>query len=796
MENWELKIGDPGSFSIASDIRCGHTNYTNDHIWELKLEGGEPPALGIQTTFGLRARNFRIFPRFVEGDTAILDPNSFSKKPSVNTFYPNYLKVKFSPFIGVDVISEYWVPSSNVLSGRLSVTNTRLTQRKINIQLVGLLSPSEGGDRIALETEGTSNILLGHTDGIFPTIYMTGFLEGRPGPYPALSVNLDLAPGGIRQIIWVQAALESPESSFEMVQKVANVNWESEISRLDVSNNSLVDISTGDRDWDAAFKFTQKSSLGLFVGPTEHLPNPSFVYSRQPDHGYSSIGDGSDFNHLWDGQTPIEADYLSTLLLPATPDLVIGCFENFLATQTKSGYIDFKSGLANQRSNILATPILTNIAWRIYQTTEDLSFLKKVFPQLLSFIQGWFFTQQDRDGDGLPEWTHPIQSGFEDHPLFSQFRSWSLGGDISKIESPSLCAFLYNEISILIKMARIIEQTSPISTLEAIAENLKNAVEASWDDTENIYRNWDRESHSSPVGEQFGSLIGPGNLQIDRDLKEPVRITIQLIHHKEHKGKINVFIHGIGESGNHLIERVEAEQFHWNFEQGKGVANSEQIYASIGHIEVEGIGNQDEISVKIMDISGMDQTLLLPLWAGIPGENRASDLIHKTIRNPDKFWKSFGIPACIQESILEDHPCWNIHMIWNNLIGEGLLRYGHRDAAAELITKLMNAVVKNLKTYQSFYNFYHSKTGLGIGERNMLGGLAPVRLFMETLGVRIISTSKVLLSGKNPFPWPVTIRYRGLLINRELKNTKITFPGGQSAIVKSKETRIVTLEKS
>jgi hypothetical protein len=108
----------------------------------------------------------------------------------------------------------------------------------------------------------------------------------------------------------------------------------------------------------------------------------------------------------------------------------------------------------------------------------------------------------------------------------------------------------------------------------------------------------------------------------------------------------------------------------------------------------------------------------------------------------------------------------------------------------------MVAVTKNLKTYQSFFNFYHAKTGLGIGEKNTLGGLAPVRLFMETLGVRVISASKVLLSGKNPYPWPVTIRYRGLIINRGPNNTKITFPGGQSAIVKSKETRIVTLEKS
>ena len=130
------------------------------------------------------------------------------------------------------------------------------------------------------------------------------------------------------------------------------------------------------------------------------------------------------------------------------------------------------------------------------------------------------------------------------------------------------------------------------------------------------------------------------------------------------------------------------------------------------------------------------------------------------------------------------------------MIGEGLLKYGYREDAADLVTRLMNAVISNLKTHSSFFNYYHQDSGVGMGERNSLGGLAPLGLFLETLGVRVISANKVYLIGKNPFPWPVTVRYRGLIINRETQRTKITFPGGQTAVVKSEEPRLVTLEET
>jgi hypothetical protein len=46
--------------------------------------------------------------------------------------------------------------------------------------------------------------------------------------------------------------------------------------------------------------------------------------------------------------------------------------------------------------------------------------------------------------------------------------------------------------------------------------------------------------------------------------------------------------------------------------------------------------------------------------------------------------------------------------------------------------------------------------------------------------VRIITPDIVRLEGLNPFPWPVTLRYRGLVVVRQLDFTDITFPDGQN----------------
>ncbi len=793
MRTWNLTVNDPGAYTLAADARCGPTDYANDHIWELALSGGEPAALAIRTTFGLRARNLRLFPRFVEGDNAVSDPEKFAEIPSIKRFNPNYLALQCLPFTGIDVSIEYWVPDSHSIAGRVRIKNSRLSARQLGFEWGAMLSAATEGERMSPQEIEAATVLCGQTDGLAPVLFMTGGPKSSSGPFPALAIEMDLPVGGERQFVWVLASCETHAESFAHARSIAALPWDKEIARLDVLYDSLIDIETGDPDWDAAFALAQKNALGLLMGSTDHLPQLSFVSSRLPDHGYSPKRDGSDHSHLWSGQTPLETDFLVGMLIPASPKIAAGLLANFLSIQKQSGFIDWKPGLAGQRGGVMATPILANLAWKIYQATEDQQFLGFVYPNLLKAIQAWFDSEQDRDGDGIPEWAHLMQSGLEEHPTFSLWQEWSQGAEITLSESPALCALLYNEIQILIKIATLLERTGAIPALHSLADNLVSAVEASWDENACMYRVWDRETHLSPSRETLAEQVGSGEIYFQQSFDQPVRLLISITGIDTTPRQLNLFIHGAGPSGQNRVERFSEDQFSWRIRNS--TVTSQRVYGYLEYIEIRNIGPNDLVRVEVVDFSFQDYSLFLPLFANIPSQERADQIIRKALLSPERFWRTFGIPFCPSNSAEnESHASAHTSILWSSLIGTGLLNYGYRKEAAELVNRLMEAVIENLKKHKAFAQSYHTENGAGVGERNALQGLAPLSLFLETLGVRLISPRKVALEGSNPFPWPVTIKYRGLTILRQEGKTRVTFPGGQTAVVKRPEPHIVELD--
>jgi len=106
----------------------------------------------------------------------------------------------------------------------------------------------------------------------------------------------------------------------------------------------------------------------------------------------------------------------------------------------------------------------------------------------------------------------------------------------------------------------------------------------------------------------------------------------------------------------------------------------------------------------------------------------------------------------------------------------------------------MHSILQNLKPAGAFRRSYHALNGEGSGERNILHGLAPLGLFLEALGLRLISSHKVFLWGFNPFPWPITVKYRGLTILRQRDKTTVIFPDGQTTEVSGSEGCMVSLD--
>jgi hypothetical protein len=781
MREWLLSPGDPLCLTIAADARLCAPDYANDHIWELEPGTGEPAALSLRTTFGMRARSVRLFPRFSEPGQALADPSAFAGPLHLRHFYPNFLHFDFSPFDGIEVNAEYWVPESQAVAGRLTLINHSTSERKLRLDWCALLVPLEGQNFKSTRIQSV-NVLIGSTSELVPVLFLTGGPSPGPGPYPSLALDIELIPGATRQFTWAQAALGDIQASFELARHTAARPWDAEKARIEFVNRSqTVEIQTGDPEWDAALAFSQTAAFRLLMPGNQHLPHSSFVSAREPDNGYSRKGDGSDYTSAWSGQTPLESNYLASLL-PGAPRIAQELLTNYLSVQSPEGFIDCRPGLGGQRGNFLAAPILANLAWNIYQKTEDNDFLSEVFSALSAFFWIWFAPEHDLNRDNLPEWDHLIQTDFEEHPLFSHWHEWSQGVDVSTVHSPALFAMLYNEAQCLSKMAERLGRRSNMSLFQAQAESLQKAVEEQWQPHSTIYRYTDRDTGLSQSGKILARQQGNGTIQLDETFEKPIRLLIQV---KLGQGKstrrpqitISEYVSDADDE-----KKLARQDFNWSVNGGS--ATSQKVYSSIGKIEVNGLDSQDKVIVHGVDLTKEDITLLLPLWAGIPDKQRAQSLIGRTLLDAKRFDHPFGLPACpsVPKASAEE-VCLSVHFPWNQLIGEGLLRYGFRAETARLVAHMMTATIYNLKNYLAFYQAYHAENGTGIGVRNALQGLAPVGLFMKTLGVEIISAERVRLEGHNPFPWTVTVQYKGLKVKRHSDRTEVTFANGQTVTI-------------
>jgi hypothetical protein len=368
--------------------------------------------------------------------------------------------------------------------------------------------------------------------------------------------------------------------------------------------------------------------------------------------------------------------------------------------------------------------------------------------------------------------------------------------DISTVESPDLSSFLYRECQSIISIAKQINDIEAINQLETIADKLESMLDASWDDQKACYLYRDRDSHFSTRGEFLGRLFGAGVMEIHQEFQEPIRPVIRIESKKEGTLPIQIFIHGTTTTGAHRVDHIPSNRLRWHL--GSGFITSEYVYKTIEQIEVTGILDEVEVIAKTACLTCIDQSLLIPLWAGIPSEEKSKILINLTIMNKKRFLSPFGLRSCIDFHGQNDVPeeFFGIHLPWISLIMDGLVQYGERKKAAEVFSRLMKAVNYSLKKDMSFHQYYHSETGKPLGPINSLTSLIPIGLFLQILGVKIISSSKVEITGSNPFPWPVTIKFRGLTVIQQEKKALVIFSDGQNITVNNNQAQTISIKRS
>jgi hypothetical protein len=767
MRTWDLSASSPYSLRIAADVRTCTPNYLDDQIWELRLGRGEPPSQALITTYGLRARSMQIFPGFRINGQVVIDPDSFFESPRIRRFFPNYLLLDCQPFQGIQVNAEYWVVASDVLAGRFNVTNLGAEPAVCNLILHAILRPREN-PQVMTEREFDGVLCLsGRSGDCCPVVFLAGGALMEHSPYPALRVGGDLHAGETRSFLWAHSGRESPIASYAAARECLQRPFDEEIARLEIMNAAVPEIYTGDEERDAVLAFSQKVALGSLVGPTRHLSHPSPIAGRHVDRGYSEAGDGSDYDWQWKGQSAIDA-YLTILsLLSIDFELAKGIFQNFLEVQGADGFIDWKPGLAGQRDGALCIPILSHIAWKIFMHTEDHGFLNSCFDALLEFTRRWFDPRNDRDQDGHPEWDSTLQSGFDDWPSFVLWQAWGEAFPISEVETPDLAAYLLNECSALIRMADLLDRSDALDELRRFESTLREGLLQNWIRDQSIFQHKDRDLHSSPSGELLLEGSGSFSDQIKRTFEMPKRIVVKTECQEGTAHPIKITLRGKGRTKRGRTEKLTKSAFHWFWDIGTTLVD--RPFTQVDSAEISHVPEEFHTEIRTPDLTRQDQTCILPLFAGHMELPMVQRMVQTHLLNEKKFWRRNGIPnTSAQDPAYSDstrNPTNRVQLFWNTLIAEGLLDYGYKAEVVELVQKLIIATGENLRTNKAFRSAYHADRYESSGEIDHVIGIAPIGLFLEILGLRLVSENKVVLNPDNPFPWPIWLKWKNLEIH-------------------------------
>jgi hypothetical protein len=791
MKTWNSISVDALNFPLAADTRFCSPDYTNDHIWEIRTGSGDPPALSMETSFGLRARQMRLFPRFIHDDTRVTDPRLFNRQPRVTNVFPNYLSIDFSPFPNIDVIIEYWIPGSQVISSRMTINNASVMPEKIRVEWIVLMSPLDAGESMSTTRMNNLNVMEGRTANLSPVCCLDAITEPGIGPYSSLSVELDLFPGNKRQFTLALASLGSAQESFDLARRTLLRSWEAELTRIQLQNAAqTIEVYTGNSEWDAAFALSQLAAYRLFLPAGGQMPHPSYVLSRQPDHGFSRRGDGSDYPHLWSGQTPLDTCYLASLILPGGVDICEGLLRNFLAVEQENGFIDLKPGLSGQRSLRLAQPMLATLALQIDRYKDSSSWLVDLYPQLLRFVNAWFSEDHDQDQDGYPEWDHPLQTGLESCPMYDRWHMDAQGVSIDRIESPSLSAMLFRECSSLLIIARRVGCSEGVEWLKERVSEFGQISDKMWDSKSRTSHYRDSQTHYNGPAEKLLTIHGSGLYPLKKNYKIPRRLIVKLnINADTSRTGVRVTLRG-SNGKNEICEEIGGSNLFWV--ENRAFATSNNVFNRLRQVEVNGLQAADEVIIHTVDYSLEDITLLLPLWAGMLKPRQARALIEETLMK--RYLQPYGIPMTpVSKNGADDDLLHSVLLPWNQLIVEGMLKYGFRTAAADVVSRIMTGVVSALRQSGSFRGNFNASTARPAGDRNPLSGLAPLGLFLQTVGIKKISNHEIILDGINPFPTPVTVKYQGTTITCHTKDTVVTFPTGQTITVEGAGPHRVSL---
>ena len=778
MRVWDFQIHKPVRFNIAADSRFSPIDVYNDQIWEFGCATREPLALTLTTTYGLRAQGMRVFPRFTVNQNTYINPLEFYAPPRLLYFLPNYFSLTFSPCEELEINAEYWASTSHNLAGRYAFRNKGNKVLTLRFDLCCDLKPLGEGHNMQPDVLSSNAILLGSTHDLTIVCALSGNAQGQQSPFPTLTQDVQIVPGKSKTIDWALASENDVGQSYGSIKSIFAKTWEAEIARLLMLNESqTVEINTGDGEWDLIFAAAQRTAMQLTLGNIKN--RPGFVTSRSVDMGYSFAEEGRGLIPQWKKQTALDAYFLAGYLLPGGKNQVRQILDGFL-----SKYKD-----PANRTGEIDQPVLCTIAFDYYQASHDDDWLRENIDALQNFLSQWFVLENDRDQDGFPEWQDIVQSGLEENPTFQRWKPETQGLSVRLVESPALGAFLYREYHSLLQLTTALQNDESRSWFEEKMSTLQQRVDECWHERAACYLYRDFDTHICQKGKLLTQFDGNADQALNKSFSKPQRLLIHVTGKDETRRKFKIVLQGKHQK-EQIVEEIDYYNLSWL--NGRAYYTSNYVYTRIEHFIIDGMNEDDHIELYCAHHQMMDISLLLPLWAQMAPANKAARLIDKTLARV--FWGEFGLPIAPQghrELFLAKPP--KVSGIWNMMIGQGLMNYHKPELACELVQKLMTASSKIFDKQFGFQEAFHVQTAEPSGESGHLRGFPPLSLFLEVLGVKYIHKDRVVISGNNPFPWPVTVKYKGTHITRHQMDTVITFSSGHTITLSEPEPTEIRL---
>lgn len=761
MSNDALKI----IRTLAADHYSAEIDLKNDHVWELN-EHGDPSAIAIRTSYGLRSSGMRIFPQFAFQGTVLIDPQVFAEPVRLVERRGNYLQFECSPFTRLNVQLEYWVPASQVLCGRFKLTNTSGEAMNLSVGWAAILNPLENGESMSAAQIGVNSILHGKSGDVYPVFFLTGGPESLPGAYPALQVRMTLAAGASRRLTWALASLDSEEASFSLARQSTSLQWDVEgIKNKMQVRDSIVEFPGQDNELADLLRESQLKAhqlLTLTPPPGKQL---TFLTRRQPDSRNFSPTSRREEIISFSQINAYDAWMLSRILLPGDPHAVKEIIQSFIDHQQPDGAIPWAVSKTGNPSRAMTPPLLAGIVCDVHKFLEDKTWLAEVYPPLLKAFQAWF----SRNPGTIPTWDDSAQCGVSNNPIYSYEGLSGFGNLPSMIQSPALDALLLKEGESLRRIASWLGNTEHAEWLGKTIEELAIALDSCWDEKKSTFSYRDLRTGFSHAAEKLHEFSRNGFFKLKRNFQHPRRFTISTPADSATGGTVTIKI--TGKNG----ERDASEELDIRPGMLARQMISSRHFTRLETVEVTGLKPKAIVSLGLSGNDSEDVSLLLPLFTGSIDERKKQAIIENTL-----------IPRYLAKNGLTTFPFDrdnqtenSISPFWNNLIVEGLLQADRRDVAAKVLNNLLDAQVKQWLKSGYVSSAFDVENLQSLGELDTLAGLPAIWPLLCAAGLEKITDREIILKGLNEFFRPITVQYKRAIVKMQPDLTTIQTVNGK-----------------